>query len=113
VRTRPGKGSIDGSLARTLSREAEWMRTLLKRSTLVEMGLVDHAALAMAIEDGAPGAEDQRAAIVRTLALECWLQMRSGRWVDPERQVHESKTTFEQQMVFPNGGTYEHDQAAL
>ena len=113
VRTRPGKGSIDGSLARTLSREAGWMRALLERSTLVEMGLVDDAALVRAIEDGEPGAEDQRAAIVRTLALECWLQVRSGRWVDSERRVHESTITFDHQMVIPNGGTYEHDQATL
>jgi len=113
VRTRPGKGSIDGSLARTLSREAGWMRALLERSALVEMGLVDDVALVRAIEDGTPGAEDQRAAIVRTLALECWLQVRSGRWVDSERKVHESKITFDQQMAIPNGGTYEHDQATL
>jgi asparagine synthase (glutamine-hydrolysing) len=113
VRTRPGKGSIDGSLARTLSREAGWMRALLERSTLVKMGLVDDAALVRAIEDGEPGAEDQRAAIVRTLALECWLQVRSGRWVDSERRVHESTITFDHQMVIPNGGTYEHDQATL
>jgi asparagine synthase (glutamine-hydrolysing) len=113
VRTRPGKGSIDGSLARTLSREAGWMRALIKRSALVEMGLVDDVALVRAIEDGAPGAEDQRAAIVRTLALECWLQVRSGRWVDSERKVRESKITFDQQMAIPNGGTYEHDQATL
>lgn len=113
VRTRPGKGSIDGSLARTLSREAGWMRALIERSALVEMGLVDDVALVRAIEEGAPGAEDQRAAIVRTLALECWLQVRTGRWVDSERQIHESKITFEHQMAIPNGGTYEHDQAGL
>jgi alkylation response protein AidB-like acyl-CoA dehydrogenase len=113
VRTRPGKGSIDGSLARTLSREAGWMRALLERSALVEMGLVDDVALVRAIEDGTPGAEEQRAAIVRTLALECWLQVRSGRWVDSERKVHESTITFDHQMDIPNGGTYEHDKAAL
>jgi asparagine synthase (glutamine-hydrolysing) len=93
VRTRPGKGSIDGSLARALSREAGRMRTLLDESILVEMGLVDRAVLTRAIEDGAHGADFQRGAIVRTLAIECWLQVRSGRWVDSERKVHES-TTF-------------------
>jgi asparagine synthase (glutamine-hydrolysing) len=112
VRTRPGKGSIDGSLARALSREVGRMRTLLDDSILVKMGLVDRAVLTRAIEDGAHGADFQRGAIVRTLALECWLQVRSGRWVDSERKVHES-TTFAQQKVFLNGGRYEHDQAAL
>jgi asparagine synthase (glutamine-hydrolysing) len=113
VRTRPGKGSIDGSLARTLSRENGWMRALFERSILVEMGLVDEAALVRAIEDEAPGAEDQRGAIVRTLALECWLQVRSGRWVDSERKVHERRITFDQQLAISHGGTYEHDQATL
>jgi len=92
VRTRPGKGSIDGSLARALSREAGRMRTLLDDSILVKMGLVDRAVLTRAIEEGAHGADYQRGAIVRTLAIECWLQVRSGRWVDSERQVHESRT---------------------
>jgi asparagine synthase (glutamine-hydrolysing) len=113
VRTRPGKGSIDGSLARSLAREAEWMRALLDCSVLVEMGLVNHAALMRAIEEGAQGTDFQRGAIVRTLALECWLQVRSGRWVDLERKVVESTTTYDQQKVFLNGGRYEHDQAAL
>jgi len=92
VRARPGKGSIDGSLARALSREAGRMRTLLDDSILVKMGLVDRAVLTRAIEEGAHGADYQRGAIVRTLAIECWLQVRSGRWVDSERQVHESRT---------------------
>jgi asparagine synthase (glutamine-hydrolysing) len=113
VRTRPGKGSIDGSLARTLSREVGRMLALLDDSILVEMGLVDRAAIARAIEDGALGADFQRGAIVRTLALECWLQVRSGRWVESGRKVHESTTTFAQQMAIPNGGTHEYDQAAL
>jgi hypothetical protein len=113
VCTRPGKGSIDGSLARTLSRKAGWMRALLDHSVLAEMGLVDHAAVVRAIEQGAGGADYQRAAIVRTLALECWLQVRSGRWVESGRKVHESTITFAQQNVFLTGGTYEHDQAAL
>jgi asparagine synthase (glutamine-hydrolysing) len=94
VRTRPGKGSIDGSLARTLSREAGRMCALLDDSILVEMGLVDRAALARAIEDGAQGADFQRGAIVRTLALECWLQVRFGRWGESGIKVHESTTTF-------------------
>jgi asparagine synthase (glutamine-hydrolysing) len=113
VCTRPGKGSIDGSLARTLSRKAGWMRALLDHSVLADMGLVDHAAVVRAIEQGAGGADYQRAAIVRTLALECWLQVRSGRWVESGRKVHESTITFAQQNVFLTGGTYEHDQAAL
>jgi asparagine synthase (glutamine-hydrolysing) len=112
VRTRPGKGSIDGFLARALSREVGRMRTLLDDSILARMGLLDRAVLTAAIEDGARGADFQRGAIVRTLALECWLQVRSGRWVDSERNFHE-RTTFTQQKVFLNGGTYEHDQATL
>lgn len=112
VRTRPGKGSIDGSLARALSRDVGRMRTLLEDSILVNVGLVDREVLTRAIEVGAHGADFQRGAIVRTLALECWLQVRSGRWVDSERKVHES-TTFAQQKIFLNGGRYEHDQAAL
>jgi asparagine synthase (glutamine-hydrolysing) len=113
VRNRPGKGSIDGSLARTLARETSRMHALLDESILVQMGLVDRAALVRAIDDGAQGADDQRTAIARTLALDGWLQVRSGRWVDPGRKVQESKMSFDQQNVFLNGGTYEHDQAAL
>jgi len=113
VRTRPGKGSIDGSLARMLARNTGWMQALLERSVLVDMELINRAALVRAIEGGANGADDQRASIVRTLALECWLQVRSGRWVDSERKGRESTITFDQQMAIPNGGRYEHDQAAL
>jgi len=113
VRNRPGKGSIDGSLARTLARETSRMHALLDESILVEMGLVDRAALVRAIDDGAQGADDQRTAIARTLALDGWLQVRSGRWAESRRKVQESTMSFDQQNVFLNGGTYEHDQAAL
>lgn len=113
VRTRPGKGSIDGSLARTLSREIRRIRALLDDSILVEMGLVDRSALTRAIDDGAQGADDQRTAIARTLALECWLQVRSGRWAESRRKVQESTMSFDQQIAFLNGGTYEHGQTAL
>jgi len=88
VRTRPGKGSIDGSLAWTLGHEMGRLLELVDQSLLADMGLVDPLLLARAMHRAAQGTADERAGLVRTLALECWLQVRSGRWVDSERNDH-------------------------
>lgn len=113
VRTRPGKGSIDGSLAWTLGHETRRLLDLVEQSVLGDMGLIDPLHLARAMHRAAHGAADERAAIVRTLALECWLQVRSGRWVGSERNDQVSTKAFARSSSSFTGGTHAIDQRAL
>lgn len=78
VRTRPGKGSIDGSLAWALSHPGPRLRALFDRPLLADIGLIDPSALRWAVEHAGQQTADWRAAIVRTLGAELWLQVRSG-----------------------------------
>lgn len=113
VRTRPGKGSIDGSLAWTLGHETRRLLELIEQPVLGDMGLVDPLHLARAMHGATHGAADERAAIVRTLALECWLQVRSGRWVGSERNDQVSPKALARSSSSFTGGTHALDQRAL
>jgi asparagine synthase (glutamine-hydrolysing) len=83
VRTRVGKSGPYGRFAWSLTAQRELLSPLLQAPILGDLGIVDPAKL-RAHFDAAPRAPDQRqkvhAALQHTLAMEAWLQLRSGRW---------------------------------
>lgn len=83
VRTRVGKGGPQGTLAWSLSRQRDLLEPLVRAPILAELGVVDGGRL-RAVFDALPrepdGREKLHATIHHTLAVEAWLQMRSGRW---------------------------------
>lgn len=92
VRTRPGKGSVDPMLSRSLSRYHEHIRTLVARSMLAELGLLNPTILLRAVARAVHGADHLRVAVARTLAVESWLQARSGRWIAAGRTDRSTRT---------------------
>jgi asparagine synthase (glutamine-hydrolysing) len=82
VRTRVGKGSNPGCIHQSLIYEREKLQAMLADPILAQLGCVDarklRAAYATACQTGA---EKLVIAVVYTLALETWLQVRSGRWI--------------------------------
>lgn len=83
VRTRVGKGGPQGGLAWALVRQRPLLEPLLREPVLAGLGVVEPLKLRASFEQ-LPLAPDGRAklhaAIHHTLAIEAWLQMRSGRW---------------------------------
>ena len=83
VRTRVGKGAPNGRLAWSLAAQRELLKPLVANPILADLGVVDPKKLRAAFE----AAEHERetrsqpfAAMQETLAIEAWLEMRSGRW---------------------------------
>lgn len=80
VRTRHGKGSVDGAFAHWLAREGSRLTHKIKDSEIAQLGIIDPVTLRAAIQKGVNGEPYLRAALVRAFALELWLLARSGRW---------------------------------
>ena len=83
VRTRVGKGGPQGGLAWSLVRQKPLLEPLLHDQVLAELGVVDPIKLRASFEAlprEPDGREKLHAAVHHTLAIEAWLQMRSGRW---------------------------------
>ncbi|HSY82832.1 MAG TPA: asparagine synthase-related protein [Gemmatimonadaceae bacterium] len=83
VRTRIGKGGGGDSLARMFIDQAPFLRQLARDPILADLGLVDGRRLMAEVENASsPQAwrDVDQGEVVRTLAIEAWLQMRSGRW---------------------------------
>jgi asparagine synthase (glutamine-hydrolysing) len=83
VRTRVGKGGPQGGLAWSLVRQKPLLEPLLRDQVLAELGVVDPVKLRASFEalpHEPDGREKLHAAVHHTLAIEAWLQMRSGRW---------------------------------
>lgn len=83
VRTRVGKGGPYARLAYSISAQQSLLRPLVEEPILGDLGLIDVARF-RAYFEGAAGAPQERqqlhASLHHTLAIEAWLQMRSGRW---------------------------------
>jgi asparagine synthase (glutamine-hydrolysing) len=83
VRTRVGKTETAAALVHSLVAERGRLAPLLQDPLLAELGIVDPAKLRAAFDATAYATsrrEWMHAPVISTLALEAWLQMRSGRW---------------------------------
>jgi asparagine synthase (glutamine-hydrolysing) len=80
VRSRTGKGGIDGRIVWSLERERNLLRRLIADSHLAELGLVRREALAQGFEAARLGLSGNVSQLFFTLALETWLAIRSGWW---------------------------------
>ncbi len=80
VRTRHGKGSVDGAFAHWLTLERSRLTRKVEGSEIAQLGIIEPGALRRAIQRGVNGEPHLRAALVRAFALELWLLARSGRW---------------------------------
>jgi len=90
VRTRVGKTETADALVHSLTTERARLATLLDRPILAELGIVDPRRLRAAFDATAYATsrrEWMHAPVMSTLAVEAWLQMRSGRW--PRAGAHE------------------------
>ena len=83
VRTRVGKGAVFGRFAWSLAAQRALLEPLTQAMILEDLGVIDGKQLRAAFV-AAPHERDGRvklhAAVQHTLALEAWLQSRSGRW---------------------------------
>jgi asparagine synthase (glutamine-hydrolysing) len=88
VRTRVGKGGPAELFASALTAQRRFLEPLVKEPILADLGVVDGLKLRAAFELG-PGQPHRRnhphAVLHFTLAIEAWLQLRSGRW---PRETH-------------------------
>jgi asparagine synthase (glutamine-hydrolysing) len=80
VRSRTGKGGIDGRIVWSLEREQTLLRRLIANSHLADLGLVRREALAQGFEAARAGLTGNVTRLFFTLALETWLAVRSGWW---------------------------------
>jgi asparagine synthase (glutamine-hydrolysing) len=80
VRTRTGKGGIDGRLAWSLIREQERIDDMLRDPLLSQLGCVDARKLRSAVNAIRGGQESVVISVIETLSLETWLRVRSSRW---------------------------------
>jgi asparagine synthase (glutamine-hydrolysing) len=83
VRTRRGKGGIDGRLQWAMIRERPRIERLLQNSELADLGCIDPRALLRAVDTVCrTRAGGNRGTVINALALETWLAVRSGRWAE-------------------------------
>lgn len=80
VRTRPGKGGIDGRIAWSLVHERPRLEALLREPILADLGCIEAGALRAALTDADASDSATRAFALCALSLETWLCVRSGRW---------------------------------
>jgi asparagine synthase (glutamine-hydrolysing) len=83
VRTRVGKGTPAGLYAWSLTTLRPLLEPLARDSILAELGVVDASRFRSAFDEvpNQPHRKDQRHATLHSaLAIEAWLQIRSGRW---------------------------------
>jgi asparagine synthase (glutamine-hydrolysing) len=83
VRTRVGKPGTSDFLAWSLSTEQERLATLIRSPILADLGVIERDALETSFRGllhGSQGNELLLATLFNTLAVEMWLQIRSGRW---------------------------------
>jgi asparagine synthase (glutamine-hydrolysing) len=83
TRTRVSKQGTGSMLAWSLETERATLAPLLKAPILAELGVINPRRLRAAFEGILPPSErgqDRNATLASTLAVEAWLQMRSGKW---------------------------------
>ncbi|HET7552527.1 MAG TPA: asparagine synthase-related protein [Gemmatimonadaceae bacterium] len=83
VRTRVGKPGTSDFLAWSLSTEQERLSALVRSPILADLGVVRREELELAFKNvvhHVQGSDRLCATLFNTLAVEMWLQIRSGRW---------------------------------
>jgi asparagine synthase (glutamine-hydrolysing) len=83
VRTRIGKGGGGDSLARMFIHQRAFLEQLARDPILADLGLIDARRFMSAVEECTnPHAHmgSLQGDVFKTLAIEAWLQVRSGRW---------------------------------
>lgn len=83
VRARVGKPGTVDFLTWSLATQRSRLAFLLQRPILADLGVLDAAKLRAAFADvlqGTVGAKRMYGALFETIAVEIWLQTRSGRW---------------------------------
>lgn len=83
VRTRVGKPDTSDVIVGSLDRSRAQLGGLVKHSILADIGLIDRQQLRRAFERSSvpgPSMLAHHLALFPTLAVEAWLQIRSGRW---------------------------------
>jgi asparagine synthase (glutamine-hydrolysing) len=83
VRTRTGKPDTGDVLLWSFAASQDHLRRLLEKPILADFGLIDPERLRAAFQDaGAPTRVrlNRHIGLYPTLAIEAWLQIRSGRW---------------------------------
>jgi asparagine synthase (glutamine-hydrolysing) len=108
VRTRVGKGSMDGLNVRSLVHDGPHLDRLLRDPILAQLGCLDLAALRRVLDDvrsGRASHEGWRDLINNTLHVELWLQLRSGRWAAGASQgTRNTNVAKAAQAVFSSSG---------
>jgi asparagine synthase (glutamine-hydrolysing) len=92
VRTRRGKGAIDGRLSHSLAHERPRLERLLRAPILADLGCIDPSKLRAGVGAAIHGDALLRGAVIDALALELWLSARSGRQTAavPEKRRREA-----------------------
>lgn len=85
VRTRRGKGMIDGRLVWALNRERAVLDGLLRDPEIARRGWVRADALRAATAEARQGNVRNVVFLLCSLSLESWLAVRSGRWAEAGR----------------------------
>ncbi|MGH8243914.1 MAG: asparagine synthase-related protein, partial [Steroidobacteraceae bacterium] len=83
VRTRVGKGTPYGRLAWSMGAQRALLEPLVRDPILADLGVVDAAkwrAFFEMVQFKPDSRQQLHGTILHTLAIEAWLQMRSGRW---------------------------------
>jgi asparagine synthase (glutamine-hydrolysing) len=83
VRSRVGKGTQNERHAWSLTAQRPLLKPLVREPILADLGIVDGVKLRAAFHAAPRQAQrkgDPHAALQQVLAIEAWLQIRSGRW---------------------------------
>ncbi len=110
VRTRVGKGSNFGGVRQSLLHEREPILALLANPILAQIGCIDGAAAHRGFELALHTTDESHiCAIAYTLAVETWLQARSGRRVVERNVTVITRTNHDQPSIDgpPNRRLYE------
>jgi len=89
VRTRIGKGALDGLNVWSMRRDAQRIDALLEHSLLADLGCLDVDALRHVLDDIRHGTNHHagwRDILGTALDVEMWLRLRSGRWAATDTQ---------------------------
>jgi asparagine synthetase B (glutamine-hydrolysing) len=104
TRTRIGKQATGATLAWSMASQRGTLAPLLNVPILAELGVVDPARFRAALHAPLPSTrygQDLNATLASTLAVEAWLQMRSGRW--PRKSPEPFQAVIAGQLPSPEG----------
>jgi asparagine synthase (glutamine-hydrolysing) len=97
VRTRVGKGVLYGLLSWSIADQRNRLQPLLRDPILAQLGVVNTDRLRRAFDAAQherEGPNNPSADVQYTLAVEAWLQVRSGRW-PPKLEVRRKSPTYQ------------------